>query len=303
MAILMCTYQGTPFLTEQLDSIAAQTHKNWRLWVSDDGSTDETLATLARYQSQWGTYRMSIMSGPASGSTANFLALTCHRGIEADCFAWADQDDIWEPNKLALAVSWLQDQSGNMPALYAGRTTLIDVNNQPIGLSPMPARPLSFSNALVQNIAGGNTMVFNAAARELIARAGFAVGIAAHDWLAYLLVTSCGGPVHYDPYPAVRYRQHGRNQIGSEPHLLTRVSRLRCLLGGQFSRWIDVNLASLESVREHLTESNQIILEIFSNSRRKALHKRLMGLVNSGVRRQTLIGNIGLAFAALLKKL
>lgn len=302
VAILMCTYQGVSFLEDQLDSIAAQTYQNWRLWVSDDGSTDGTCAVLSRYQTHWGAHRLSILSGPAAGSTANFLSLTCHLGITADFFAWADQDDLWEPNKLALAVSWLRTQGRHMPALYAGRTALIDAGNRPMGLSPLFARAPSFTNALVQSLAGGNTMVFNTAARELLIRAGYHVSVVAHDWWAYLLVTGCDGAVRYDPCPTVRYRQHGRNQIGADLHPLNRMLRLRSLLGGEFSCWIDANLASLENMQQHITARNQRILEVFARSRRKALPQRLIGLCRSGVYRQTMVGNIGLAFAAILKR-
>ena len=50
IAILMATYNGELFLNEQLDSIKKQTYKNWELWVSDDGSSDNTLDILKKFK-------------------------------------------------------------------------------------------------------------------------------------------------------------------------------------------------------------------------------------------------------------
>lgn len=62
VVILMSTYNGQRYLAEQLDSICAQTHKNWKLWVSDDGSSDNTCQILSDYQKRLGD-RMVIQQG------------------------------------------------------------------------------------------------------------------------------------------------------------------------------------------------------------------------------------------------
>jgi hypothetical protein len=112
----------------------------------------------------------AIHAGPAEGSTANFLSLTCRADIDADYFAYADQDDVWESDKLERAVNWLKTIPEGVPALYGSRTLLVDARNQHIGYSPLFEREPNFRNALVQSIAGGNTMVFNRAARDLLRR-------------------------------------------------------------------------------------------------------------------------------------
>ena len=108
IAVLMGTYNGAEFLPEQLASLAAQTHTNWRLWVSDDGSSDATPGILRRYQEAWGENKLSILAGPRRGFQANFLELTAQPEISADYYAWADQDDVWLPEKLARALECLQ---------------------------------------------------------------------------------------------------------------------------------------------------------------------------------------------------
>ncbi|MFT3817630.1 MAG: glycosyltransferase family 2 protein [Rubrivivax sp.] len=303
VAVLMCTMQGQHFLAEQLNSIATQTHPRWAIWASDDGSDDHTHAILEYYQSHWGEDRISIHAGPAEGSTANFLSLTCRADIDADYFAYADQDDVWESDKLERAVNWLKTVPEDVPALYGSRTLLVDARNQHIGYSPLFEREPNFRNALVQSIAGGNTMVFNRAARDLLRRAGENVEAVTHDWWAYMLVTGCGGQVHYDPYPTVRYRQHGANQFGSNADPVAQLRRAKLLLQGRFRGWVDCNLRALERVRPLMTPENQRVLDAFIGARRRHALGRWIGLQRAGIFRQTTLGNLGLAVAALINRL
>src|SRR5438105_1405223 len=105
VAILMGTRNGAAFLREQLQSIEDQTHKNWILIVSDDSSTDETREILQGFcQSHPG--KVFIRNGPSKGVCANFLSLAIDRAIQADYFAFSDQDDIWHRDKLARALAW-----------------------------------------------------------------------------------------------------------------------------------------------------------------------------------------------------
>lgn len=303
VAVLMCTMQGQRFLAEQLNSIATQSHPHWEIWASDDGSNDHTHSILEYYREHWGDDRLSIHAGPAVGSTANFLSLTCRADIDTEFFAYADQDDIWETDKLERAVNWLQTVPRHIPALYGSRTQLVDERNQYIGYSPLFYRTPSFENALVQNVAGGNTMVFNRAARDLLRKAGDQVQVVAHDWWAYMVVTGCGGRVHYDPYPTVRYRQHGENQVGANISWGARLVRLRLLLKGRFRKWTDENVEALKSIRPLLTPDARETLDSFDTSRKRSLLQRLGGLWDSGVYRQTFLGNLGLIAASLLRKI
>jgi len=229
VAILLATYQGQKYLAEQLDSFAAQTHHNWEVWASDDGSQDDTHAILEQYEKHWPFGRLSIHNGPEEGFAANFLSLTCKANIAADYYAYADQDDVWEDDKLARAVRWLQTVPAHIPALYCGRTLLVDKHNKEIGVSPLFTKPPSFANALMQNIGGGNTMVFNNAARALLQEAGEHIPVVTHDWWAYMLVSGCGGRVFYDAKPTLRYRQHENNLVGMNASWPARLTRIRVL--------------------------------------------------------------------------
>jgi len=303
VAILLCTYHGQHYLAEQLDSFAAQTHTNWEVWASDDGSLDSTHAILEDYQQKWPAGRLSIHNGPTEGFAANFLSLTCKASIEADYYAYSDQDDIWEPHKVRRAVEWLETTQGNIPAMYCSRTRLVDANNNEIGLSPHFSKPPSFANALMQNIGGGNTMVFNNAARSLLRQAGENLPILTHDWWAYMVVTGCGGKVFYDSEPMLRYRQHEGNLVGMNATWSARFKRIHMLWQGRFRGWNDSNIVALRAISHCLTPENRETLERFARAREMRLIPRLLQLKRSGIYRQTFFGNIGLVAAAVFKKL
>lgn len=303
IAILLCTYNGQHFLEQQLQSIQRQTWLNWQVAISDDGSSDGTLAIARRYQQAWGTDRLCVYTGPCRGFAHNFMSITCRTEIEADFYAWCDQDDIWREDKLQAASAWLQSIAVEIPALYLGRTELISETAAPLGYSPLFRRAPSFANALVQNIGGGNTMVFNRAACQLLRQAGAPQAIVSHDWWAYLLVTGVGGHVRYDTTPHVLYRQHGRNLVGANSSWTARWVRLCMLFQGRFKNWNSINIAGLERFEPQLTEDNRRRLDSFKRLRHQTLLLRLITLLRSGVYRQTLLGNLGLMVAVVFKRL
>lgn len=302
VAILLCTYHGQRYLPEQLASFEVQSHSNWKVWASDDGSEDGTHAILDAYSRKWPEGRLSICSGPSEGFAANFISLACKDSIQADFYAYSDQDDIWNVNKLARAVQWLETVPVNIPALYCSRTRLVDSDDNEIGISPLFVRPPSFANALMQNIGGGNTMVFNNAARELFCEAGENTLVVAHDWWAYIAVTGCGGQVFYDREPTLRYRQHNGNLIGTNSNWSARFKRIHMLFQGEFRRWSDINIAALGALEHKLTPENREILQRFASGRKMSLIPRLIQFKRAGIYRQTLFSNFGLVVAAIFGK-
>lgn len=307
LAILLCTYNGEPFLSAQLDSLAAQTFKNWRVWASDDGSSDGTLAILQQYQTQWGVDRLTILHGPRNGPAANFMSLVHNEQIEADYVAYCDQDDIWEPDKLARAVQALdaiQARSGSgCPALYGSRTRYIDEDGHELALSGLFARPPGFGNALVQCIAGGNTMVYNRAARALLTRVAPGQAIVMHDWWTYIVTTACGGQVVFDPYPSVRYRQHSANERGMNRSLMGRLHRVWGLLDGRFRTWNQINSTALLQLDAQMTPQARHQMARFSAARNSSLFGRIVAFFKSGIYRQSVMDDVALAAMAVLRRL
>jgi glycosyltransferase involved in cell wall biosynthesis len=301
VAILLATRDGARFLDEQMLSLDAQDWPAVDVVGSDDGSSDATPDRLAHWAGRWRKGRFAVRSGPGRGFAANFQAMLCDLPADADFIAFCDQDDVWLPRKLATATSVLASHGGR-PAMFCGRTLLIDEAGHEIGRSPLFSRPPSFRNALVQNIGGGNTIVLNRAAAQLACEGARRTGFVSHDWFCYMLVTGAGGTVHYEADPLVRYRQHGRNAVGANAGWRARMDRLGHAWRGRFVDWNERNLLAMEACRSLLTPDNQRILDTFAASRRGGVASRIAGLARSGVYRQTLGGQLSLYAAAMLNK-
>ncbi|MCV2870154.1 glycosyltransferase family 2 protein [Defluviimonas sp. WL0002] len=302
VAILLASYNGARYLREQLDSIAAQDHDDWSLHVSDDGSSDGTLGIVAEFARSHPGRRIVWRKGPARGSTVNFLSLLCDARISADYFAFADQDDVWLPGKLSRALAALAP-SEDRAALYGSRTWIADKTLTIRGISPLPRHRPSFRNALVQSIAGGNTMVLNGLARMLALDAGPAEGATCHDWWLYQLISGAGGQIVFDPVATVLYRQHDANQIGANLSLAARFRRLSQLLGGRFAAWNCANSAELMRTAPLLTQENRDCLDAFQRLRRDRGLTALRRLKAAGFFRQSRAGDLSLALAAAIGRM
>ncbi|STX50229.1 Spore coat polysaccharide biosynthesis protein spsA [Legionella busanensis] len=298
----MCTYNGERYLVEQLNSIVNQTHDNWELWISDDSSTDNTLHIISDYQHRY-PGKLYLFNGPKKGFAANFLSLIFRIDKIGDYFAYADQDDIWDLSKLTRALNCLETKPQSIPTLYCSRTRLINEQGQEIGFSPFFHKDSGFRNALVQNIGGGNTMVFNYIAANLIKLTNKDASLIAHDWWTYLLITGAGGETFYDAYPTVNYRQHQANLIGGNRGWRARINRIKRLFQGQLKLWIDKNIEALLPLEDILTKENRLILHKFISARNSALILNVFKINRIGLYRQTSLGNLGLFVGSLFKKL
>lgn len=303
IGVLLCTYNGEQYLPQQIDSIISQSYKNWKIYVSDDGSTDNTLKILEEYKNTIGEDRFFVFEGPRSGFAKNFLSLINRKEIKADLFAFSDQDDIWLNDKLERSANSLSNIPESVPALYCSRTLLFGNTRSESEMSPLFKAPPSFKNALVQSLAGGNTMLINRKGRELIGRIDSNLKIVSHDWITYLVISGCGGHIIYDPEPTVLYRQHENNLIGGNMSLRDRISRLHKVLSGSFIEWNDSNLLIIKTFKSTLTLQNKETLDSFERARHSPLLKRIALIMKSGVYRQTVAGNISLAIATALNKI
>lgn len=210
--MLLSTYNGAPFIAEQVDSILAQSDVDVRLLIRDDGSADATPAILARYTET--DPRVELIRGPNRGVVASFFELLRASGPEFDLTCFADQDDWWMPGKTARAAAALARVPAETPAGYCARVALADAALNRLGAGPRWPRPPCFGNALVENIAIGCTLAINEAARTLLLAPGEVPAARMHDWLAYQVITACGRMI-FDPEVVMLYRQHGANQIGA----------------------------------------------------------------------------------------
>jgi len=305
IAILMAVYNGADYLDAQLSSFAAQTHKNWQLLASDDGSSDASHGCLERLQAKG--HQVDLIEGPGQGAAMNFLHLIRKAPKYIPPGSWlafSDQDDIWLPRRLSQGYAALLSGDPAQPALYCSRTLITDEDMQTQRLSAARPRKPGFQNALVQNIASGNTILLNPAATQLVLAAAHEVtDIVIHDWWIYLLITGAGGRVVHSDTPTVQYRQHGQNQIGANDHLFARLQRIWMILRGTYRTWNNLNIAALRASKHRLAAPQQIILEDFAAMRRQRLPKRLLALHKLKLYRQTSASTIALWLAAIMRRL
>lgn len=295
ITVLMTTLDGARYLPEQLESIRWQSHPIASLHVSDDGSSDDTVELIRSLSRHYG-YPVTLQSGPRKGAAQNFLSLIRDCSHRTDYAALSDQDDVWLPDKLARAVGALNAING--PAIYCSRVVITDEDLVPLAYPERTDRQIGFAHALVECLAGGNTMVLNKTAIDLAAKV-FAPNVLTHDWFLYQLVTGAGGTVIYDPTPTVLYRQHSDNLVGAFLGPRAILKRLPYLLQGRFRRWNDTHTEALQTNRHFLTPENQRLLDAFQSARSGSRLRTLTALNKHGIRRVGLRGNLALATAAL----
>jgi len=314
--ILMGTFNGERFIREQLDSIAAQTHKNWKLVISDDGSTDKTPEIARQWASEVGEGRVEFREGPRKGFAQNFLSMACDSNLKADFYAFSDQDDIWIKEKITAAVHLAQKHKTVISAceitqqtspadrlfLYCGRTAYIKDGPSIYQYSSNYKKPPSFANAIVQCLAGGNTMLFNSELKNLIGYIGV-LPVASHDWWLYQVVTGARGHIHYDRRHYVLYRQSENSLVGENRSLGANMKRLRAALSGTLKKNIDQNINCWEKAREYLDPANRTLLENFTKRQNGRFFERILNIKNLVIYRQSSVQTLAFYFLFIIKKI
>lgn len=228
--VLLPTYNGQAFLSEQIDSILSQTHQHMLLVCRDDGSTDESDAILVSYAQRFPTRVVHIQDGlgnlgaSASFSTLMTWALERYAGSTDDnrvFVALADQDDIWHPERLESCLQRMtceQTYSIDLPLLVHSDLRVVNSDGEELAPSFMKFQGLnpqrtSLAAQLVSNTVTGCTSLMNMPLlRQALPIPGEAV---MHDWWLSL-VASAFGRICYIDRVLVDYRQHGRNTIGAK---------------------------------------------------------------------------------------
>lgn len=209
LQILMSTYNGEKYLREQLDSIIKQTYPLINILIRDDGSSDGTLSILKEYAGKYD--HVTYYEGENIGVIQSFLQLLKESDANVSYYAFADQDDVWLPEKIERAVEKLKEKRDKGPLLYCSDLYVTDEQLNVLKVDEKRPRP-SFGNALVQNICTGCTAVFNKELRDVINQTQPKT-IVMHDWWLYLSA-ALQGTVIYDQTPYIYYRQHGHNEWG-----------------------------------------------------------------------------------------
>lgn len=203
VSVALCVHDGEPWLREQLDSVLAQEDVELEVVAFDDASTDGSLALLHEYAARDPRLRVE-------GSATNLGHVRAFETCMALCthslIAPCDQDDIWEPRKLATLARALGDAD-----LAYGDSSYIDESGRSLGrrlsqdLGPM----LAGGDALrfvFRNSVSGHAMLVR---RTVFESARPFPTLLFHDWWLALCAASMSGVVYVDE-PLVRFRRHSR---------------------------------------------------------------------------------------------
>lgn len=268
--VLMSTYNGEKYITQQLKSILNQLPYQGRIIIRDDGSKDNTKNKIRAIKDS----RIELIEGNNIGFALSFLKLLALTPSNYDVYMLSDQDDIWLPNKIQRAVSALSPYL-EIPALYCTRMELVDEDLNYLGLSPLWPNQPSFSNALTENIVTGCTAAFTRPLRNFAIIPDGEDKIFFHDWWLYL-VGSAFGQVIYDPIPTIQYRQHQNNVIGMKYGINRYLAIIKFI---STTSWIKI-----------LENQNGIFKYIFSNNLSKNNLIQLKNIINeNGIVRRTRI--------------
>ncbi len=237
--ILLSTYNGERWLREQLDSILAQSYGGWRLLIRDDGSTDATVAIIDEYVRLYPSRIVRLEESRNMGCVRSYEYLLYTSTAEYICFA--DQDDIWLPEKLEhmlkLSMESEKNASVDTPIVVCSDLRVVDSDLEVIDESfwhMVRLRPdlLQTPKQLgTCNYVTGCAMMFNRVAKELALP--FTANAYMHDAAVALTTLYRGGQIIISPDKDILYRQHEGNVIGAIrvakglPYILSKLISIR----------------------------------------------------------------------------
>lgn len=238
IAVLLATYNGLRWLPEQVDSILGQQGVNVRLIVSDDVSTDGTIEWLQALAARDARVTLLPQKGPYGSAARNFYRLLHDADFsDADYISFADQDDVWHADKLARAVTLLQE--GKAVAVSTNVTAFWSDSRRQLVNKAQPQQAYDY---LFEAAGPGCTYVLSlpfayAVQNQLKAFSTAGVDLPAyHDWLCYALCRALGERWIIDAIPSMEYRQHGSNEIGVNDGVQAGQARVRKIATGWYRR-------------------------------------------------------------------
>ena len=250
ICVLLCTYNGEKYLRRQLDSIKAQKNVQVSILAHDDGSTDSTVDILNEYN-------IPVIGGRHLGAAHGFFYLM-EEASGYDYYAFCDQDDIWDADKLSCAVRAIGKEQGKAldyirkasdleesvlnqkPVLYASSTRLVNDDESLIQVHVVDSSR-SLTSRLFYSSISGNTVVFNRSMRD-IAVMHHPEKMVMHDsWMVKLCI-ALGGSLIIDETPHMDYRMHGNNVVGMELNLKQKMDKFRRVVNsiGEGQELIDI---------------------------------------------------------------
>lgn len=217
--VLLSTYNGEKYLDEQLKSLYRQKGVNLHILIRDDGSTDSTVKKIEEYESRYNNTTVLIEKN--IGCSLSFKRLMNYAKTMLPVFnyyAFCDQDDVWDDDKLMCAVECLEKNKANLLRLYTSAYRVVDekMNFQYIQQFKYK-HTLGESLIMINKL--GCTQVYS---HDLMEQAlkichvdSYSSGMPNHDGWLYLTAITLSSYIYHDDNPHINYRQHGNNVSGA----------------------------------------------------------------------------------------
>lgn len=258
--VLLSAYNGEKYIAQQIDSILEQSYKNIEIYVRDDGSTDKTVQIVEAYVKSG---RVHLEKGDNVGFIKSFFWLVENSG-EADYYAYADQDDVWFPDKIAMAMEKLEGTTTEKPVLYFSAYDFYDGELNFVAHQKAGKKQPTFRNALVDCMPLGFNTVFNrAVCRQM--REHPPKHSCGHDWWTYLVCQGLG-EVIYDERATVKYRRHNGNvSAGGMSFFKFQIWRFKKFFLGDYFTNVREMLCEYEKFyKDSLTPADRKMLALFT---------------------------------------
>ena len=235
VVVLLASYNGITWLPDQIKSILNQLNVDIALFISDDSSQDGSYGYLQQLAVTDSRIKVLPQTEKFGSAGNNFYRLIQDVNIaNYDYVAFADQDDIWEQDKLIRHIELMQEHgvdgvSSNVLAFWAnGKKKIINKSQ--------PQRELDF---LFESAGPGCSFLMtpwlvNKVREQLTDKNSLAKDIFLHDWLTYAICRAHGHRWMIDPNPSVKYRQHENNVLGANTGFKAKFSRLQKLRQGWY---------------------------------------------------------------------
>lgn len=304
--ILLATYNGARFLPELLASIEAQTHQQWRIICRDDGSSDASVSIVEEFANRHpGRIEIVTEGARGLGASRNFGLLI---GKSAAPYAmFCDQDDVWLAHKVEATLARMREVEADLPE---GAPVLIHtdlkVADYKLGViadsffrfqNLRPELGLTLNRLLVQNVITGNTVMINAALRELSPSVPEAAIM--HDWWLGL-VASAFGVIDYIEEPTILYRQHSENDTGAKrwgtAHIAAQAGNIEAMRTS-IRRTTAQAAAFVETYAEQLLPEQLVMARAFATIEERSFMGRRLTLLKYGLLKNGLARNLGLFVA------
>lgn len=272
VVVLLSAYNGEKYIEKQVESIEKQTiSDDVTLIIRNDGSTDDTLNILKKIAKKYSN--IILINGKNIGLIRSFFALLefAVKKYEFNFYAFSDQDDYWQNDKLESAIDRLNHEKGDIPLLYGCTSIIVDENLKPTGFKTQTQKKdITFFNSAIQNIIPGHNQVLNRKLATLLVDQSVNYSKIYSQDLWITNVAAVMGKIIFDNNPHTLYRMHGNNELGYGTSKFNRtISHLK-RLNKKESKKIAMQLNYFyECYKKALTVEQRRELKTFFESQKK----------------------------------